>query len=651
MIRHRSVAFFVVLFGVAVVSFAGRDSGDLRQAIFEAEDSRAPDAASLKTFVDALKHPEAEIRRTAVRALGRFVRPALVESIAPLLSDPDAAVRAEAANALAQSITDVEPAGSAADKAANDAALIGKVFNILETRLKNEPEPATRGVIVRSIGRLAYPEEKGYRRAEKILLAAAGEDVAETDPVRRPEVYGAAKGMESLLRRKAKAIQPDDVLVARLKSMIAAKAPTGRNPAVSENMARIRRLAMMALTWAGRLDEKILDSALADPDEQVRRLVLAGWGRTKAEQIPVDTIERMIRRGLGDGSGMVRYEALRLYGRVNSDFDPAPVLAALEDSSPHVVLLAVDLLGQLKSIPNQIVAKLKELAGGSASPGSMASGTEEAGLSVSDPFLSRTKLMAAHAMVSLAKTAPDQAREILPDFIASPEWIVRMYAAEAAVTLKDVPPLERLAGDSCDNVRNAALSGLITLKGHAIDDLCLAALERSDYQLILTAVSGLKGSPSAERAVPALLSALNRLTAQKRETSRDPRLAILERLGELGSKEQEEAVSAYVRDFDPLVAASAAEIVARWIGRRPEIDPRPLPLTLARLSDVEKLRGATVRVTMAGIGSFEMTLFIDEAPATIARFVALVRSGYYNGLTIHRVIPNFLIQCGSPGAN
>jgi len=641
MIRHRPCVFFGALFIAAIGSFACRDSGNLRQAIFEAEESRAPDEASLKILVDTLKFSNAGIRRTAVRALGRLVRPELVENIAPLLSDPDADVRAETANAMAQCVADIKPGGSAADQAAHEAAVIGKVFDFLEMRFKNEPDPATRGVIVRTIGRLAYPDEIAYRRAEKLLLAAAGEINAEMDPAQRPEVYGAAKGIESLLRRKAGAIQADDGLVARLKSTITAKPPTGQSPVVSEDMARVRRLAMMALSVVGRLDERTLEAALDDPDDQVRRLVLAGLGRTKPEQIPGDVVERLICRGLGDRSDMVRYEALRLYGRVKLDLDSAPVSAAIDDSSPHVALLAVDLLGQLKTIPDQIITKLKELAGGSAFTGTSAAG----------PFPRISRLLAAHALVSLAKAAPEQARAFLPAFMADPEWVVRLYAAEAAGTLKDVQALECLAGDSHENVRNAALSGLIVLRGHAVDGLCLAALEGEDYQLILTAAGGLKGSPSAERAVPALLAALSRLTAAKRENSRDPRLAILQRIGELGSREQADSLIAYTQDFDPLVAAAAAEIVAWWTGNVPNIEPHRLPIDLARLADVEKLRGAKVRVTMAGNGSFDLALFMDETPATVARFVRLVRAGYYDGLTVHRIVPNFLIQGGSPGAN
>ncbi|MCX6565713.1 MAG: peptidylprolyl isomerase [Candidatus Aminicenantes bacterium] len=592
MIRRRPVVICGVLFAAVMVSVACRDSGAPCQAIFEAEESRAPDPLSLKILVDALKHSEAGIRRTAVRALGRLVRPALVEIIAPLLNDPDAAVRSEAANALAQSVSDMRPGESTAEKSANNADVLVRVFRLLESRLNREQSQATRGVIVRTIGRLAHPNEAEYRKAEKILLAIAGNERAETDPARCPEVYGAAKGIESLLRRKAKAIQADDGLITRLKSMITAIPPTGQNPVVSEDRARIRRLAMMALTWAGKLDEQTLEAASADPDEQVQRLVLFGLGRMGPEKLTGDAVERLIRRGLGDRSNSVRYEALRLYGRVRLDVDPAPVLSALDDSSPHVALLAVDLLGQLKTIPDPIITKLKELADKLSSVSSSAAGTSEAGASVFGSSASRMKLMAAHALASLAKTAPNHARGILPDFINAPEWVVRLYAAEAAITLKDIQELERLAGDSHDNVRNAALSGLIILKGHAVDDLCLATLERNDYQLILTAAGGLKGSPSAERTVSVLLSALARLTAQKRETSRDPRLAILERLGELSSIEQAEAVS-----------------------------------------------------------TFELTLFVDEAPATVVRFVELARRGYYDGLTIHRIVPNFLIQGGSPGAN
>ena len=58
--------------------------------------------------------------------------------------------------------------------------------------------------------------------------------------------------------------------------------------------------------------------------------------------------------------------------------------------------------------------------------------------------------------------------------------------------------------------------------------------------------------------MPALLAALARLTALDTDTSRDPRLAILERVQELGSAEQAAALEPYLADTDPRVAAQAA---------------------------------------------------------------------------------------------
>jgi cyclophilin family peptidyl-prolyl cis-trans isomerase len=54
---------------------------------------------------------------------------------------------------------------------------------------------------------------------------------------------------------------------------------------------------------------------------------------------------------------------------------------------------------------------------------------------------------------------------------------------------------------------------------------------------------------------------------------------------------------------------------------------------------------------MARGGSFRLRLFPEEAPTNVARFARLAASGYYNGLTFHRVEPTFVIQGGSPNAN
>ena len=47
-------------------------------------------------------------------------------------------------------------------------------------------------------------------------------------------------------------------------------------------------------------------------------------------------------------------------------------------------------------------------------------------------------------------------------------------------------------------------------------------------------------------------------------------------------------------------------------------------------------------------GPIRLRLFADQAPVTVANFVNLVRRKFYDGLTFHRVIPDFMIQGGCP---
>jgi peptidyl-prolyl cis-trans isomerase B (cyclophilin B) len=47
-------------------------------------------------------------------------------------------------------------------------------------------------------------------------------------------------------------------------------------------------------------------------------------------------------------------------------------------------------------------------------------------------------------------------------------------------------------------------------------------------------------------------------------------------------------------------------------------------------------------------GDIRLTLFPDQAPLTVLSFVNLATRGFYDGLTFHRVIPDFMIQGGCP---
>ena len=50
-------------------------------------------------------------------------------------------------------------------------------------------------------------------------------------------------------------------------------------------------------------------------------------------------------------------------------------------------------------------------------------------------------------------------------------------------------------------------------------------------------------------------------------------------------------------------------------------------------------------------GKIELELYPEKAPITVANFVNLIQRGYYNGISFHRVIPDFMVQTGDPAGN
>jgi peptidyl-prolyl cis-trans isomerase B (cyclophilin B) len=55
-----------------------------------------------------------------------------------------------------------------------------------------------------------------------------------------------------------------------------------------------------------------------------------------------------------------------------------------------------------------------------------------------------------------------------------------------------------------------------------------------------------------------------------------------------------------------------------------------------------------VTLTLRSGDSITLELYPKTAPVSVANFISLIQKGFYNGLTFHRVIPNFMIQGGCP---
>ena len=61
--------------------------------------------------------------------------------------------------------------------------------------------------------------------------------------------------------------------------------------------------------------------------------------------------------------------------------------------------------------------------------------------------------------------------------------------------------------------------------------------------------------------------------------------------------------------------------------------------------DADKTYQATMETDK---GTIEIELYAEHAPKTVNNFVFLAQDGFYDGISFHRVIPNFMVQGGDP---
>jgi cyclophilin family peptidyl-prolyl cis-trans isomerase len=399
---------------------------------------------------------------------------------------------------------------------------------------------------------------------------------------------GAAKGFEAFARVSRKLQPPSSEAVAALTRLAA---PPGAD---ATSAARVRRLALEALISASATTDSVLAAAAADSDSQVRRIAMRA------------APPAVLAEGLKDDSPIVRLEAVRqMTARKAEQACPAAV-TAVADPDAHVALIAIDALAGCGALPEAIAV------------------LDRAVTDLSDAGSSRGWHRAAHAIVALAAASSERGSAALAQFTGSRIWQLRMYAARAAAVLSDRGALEALSGDENDNVREAAVEGLRTIAGHDADRFYIAQLGRGGYQAVRVGALALAGTPNRDTAVPALKSALDRLMGEAVDNSHDARTAIARTLEGLGEKVPERATR-------PFTAPGSVN----------DLDADSL----------RRLAAPRARVAIRGIGTFELALFTAQAPATVLRFARLAEAGYFNGLTVHRVVPNFVIQGGSPGAN
>lgn len=490
-----------------------------------------------------------------------------------------------------------------------------------------ESVPAAAREMLRTLARLPYRTADHASKADRLIRQFLELSSSLDRRVALAARSGGSEAAEIMARlHRELSPVPEETLEA-LRAIATASATL-----VKRTDLDVREPAMRALVSAGGVDVETLKVAIQDAySPELRRLAmlsLAGGGS------PIERDDRLesIRKGLADREGAVRFEALRSYVRSFAKTDGCqPVMEMLSDPSEHVVLFALDALGGCENDEHVV----NRLIGEARTPSDLGSWRRE-----------------SHALVSLARRSPQHLEIPLVSHSRHNRWQVRMYAARAAAAADEISTLELLASDPHDNVREATLAALRRLKGDAAEPHFLSALDRNDYQLLRTAAREMAGLRATPALSSALVGALTRVTAQRKDTSRDTRLAMLERLRELGSARYREQLLPLLRDYDSRVAGAAAQTLSAWTGETFSIDPQPLPPEqLPSAAELAIVRDKVAYLEMES--GLEIGIRLDpvRAPLMSTRFLRLVNRNYFDGLTFHRVVANFVVQGGSPGAN
>ncbi|MEZ5316728.1 MAG: peptidylprolyl isomerase [Vicinamibacterales bacterium] len=588
----------------------------------------------------ALASESPDLRALAIRSLGRFEDPEQVPQIAEYLDERNLDVQIAAIEALAQALhtSKGEAVLPAVELIRNRIAAAGPVMD--PGAGTDTPAGSRAAALAEALGRLKYDAGKATE-IENWLWAnvpAANVDniifVWLTTRLAWDRGYAFTDRTRTMLRKYADptgtpATVPGRAGAARSPVPMALALEALARTATEADIPMIAR----ALELRCRLATKCVDEAATRVRYAAVNMVNPRWEGARP----------ILEAGLRDEAYQIRLATIRKIASAIPDRpDCRPLVEAFEDRQEIVALEALRLVDPRCDDAEDIARRLAGIA---------------AGLPPRDePDWHRP----ARAFESLARFDPAAAGEMLTGAArVNRRWQVRAAAARVALVLRDEASLVMLAGDAEPNVRTEAIAGLQRLNSASLSAVAIQALGSDDHQLIRAAAGALVRPDDPAAAIAALMGTLERLTRAGKDTSRDPRLAILNRLKALAKPDatghspvgpELGRLQLRLEDFDPNVAAAAADVIEAATGTRPAVNPTRRPPEQPTAAELETLPTEMV-VRMANGDGFLLELLVDDAPLAVARFVTRAREGYYDGLTFHRIVPLFVVQGGSPGAN
>lgn len=611
--------------------------------IIRAEDERRWDEGLLELLADK----DAKVRRRAAMAAGRIGDERAVPALAEmLLTDREADVRQMAAFALGE----IESPGGA-------YALISVL---------KDTGAVGRARAVEALGKIAAA-----------LLSSAPAPTAQTGaPKTEDDRLGILRTaiLDALKFEAERRSAPDRLtILLGLTAALRAK-PEGAGPVIAEFLSysdpRIRADALNTLSrlrWKDGNDQA-RNLLIADPDPIVR----ANAARVLGAAEDKTGFDALLDRALHDDDLRVRVSAIRALGALKDPQAVEPLLKRVSylsnlnlQTRPAEVSEGLELataLGRIKQeTPNP---KLRLwLKATSESFGHTAPELEvaiarvwTAGLVV-DTGGASAKRKAQELMLLNWKAGSSRAQGLgeiaaLTDSTKGNNLFAKL-AQDLLHAMLDYRnsgiTIKTLVAVHSEYAIPDVLRAFASFKPADLRDVLRNHLKESDVIIRATAAELLGELPPDEANTRALMAALPGALADKELN--DAALAILDALGKQKSAAANDAIKTALDSSDHLLRRKAVALLkANGVGdfssrigtvktRNTEADYRR---AIARIG---KQVGATVETSK---GAFTIEFLPADAPLTVDNFVQLARKGYFNGQTIPRVVPNFVVQAGDP---